>query len=78
MRERERDIRRKRQRREKAKKARIKILIAQSKTEIVKKNTEVAEEIKEKKVVQRKKPTTKIVSAKKTEKSKAAEDVPLS
>ena len=58
--ERDREIRRRRHRREKAKKARIRVLIAQSKAKPKKQPTEATEEVKEKKIIQ-KKPAVKLV-----------------
>ncbi|MBI5047721.1 MAG: hypothetical protein HZB54_02050 [Deltaproteobacteria bacterium] len=61
MRERDRDIRRRRHRREKAKKAKIRALIAQSKSGQKKKPAEAVQEVKEEKKVIHRKPAVKIV-----------------
>ena len=61
MRERDKEIRRRRYRREKAKKARVRALIAQSKSSLKKKSSEVLQEVKEEKKVIQKRPAAKIV-----------------
>ena len=74
MRERDRDIRRRRHRREKAKKARIRALIAQSKSTLKKKSPEALQEVKEEKKVIQKRPAARIVKPEKDVK-KAREGV---
>lgn len=61
MRERDREIRRRRHRREKAKKARIRALMAQSKSGLKKKSPEALQQVKEEKKVIQKRPAARIV-----------------
>lgn len=61
MRERERDIRRRRHRREKAKKARIMALIAQAGKNPKKKPAEASHEVKEEKKIIHKRPAAKVI-----------------